>query len=119
MKTFQNLIVWQKAHRLVIRTYEIATHFPRREMFGLTAQTQRCAVSIAANIAEGSKRRSEKDFCHFLNISQSSLEELKYYLILARDLNYLSIENYQKMFDLSEEVGRLLSGFYQRVKINN
>jgi four helix bundle protein len=87
-KTFEQLIVWQKAHGFVLDAYRLAEGFPKWEMFGLSGQLRRAAVSIPANIAEGFKRRGTLDKARFLNIAEGSLEECRYYLILARDLKY-------------------------------
>lgn len=89
-KSFQDLIVWQKAHQFVLGVYRVSNDFPKSEMYGLTSQFRRAAVSIAANIAEGFKKRGSADKLRFLNISEGSLEECRYYLILTRDLNYLN-----------------------------
>ncbi|HKI77739.1 MAG TPA: four helix bundle protein [Ignavibacteriaceae bacterium] len=88
-KKFTDLIVWDKAHKFVLQVYKDTKHFPREESFGLTSQFRRAAVSVPANIAEGFRRRGKKDKIRILNISEGSLEECKYYLILARDLNYV------------------------------
>jgi len=87
-KTFQDLIVWQKAHRFVLSVYNETKAFPRFEIYGLTSQFRRAAVSVAANIAEGFKKKTVPDKRRFLNIAQGSLEECRYYIILAKDLNY-------------------------------
>jgi len=87
-KSFKDLIVWQKAHHFVLDVYNFTKLFPKDEIFGLTSQFRRASVSIAANIAEGYKRTGKKEKLRFYNISQSSLEECRYYLILARDLKY-------------------------------
>ena len=87
-RSFKDLIVWQKAHKFVLDVYNYTKAFPQDEIYGLTSQFRRAAVSIAANIAEGFKRTGKKEKLRFYNISQSSLEECRYYLILARDLNY-------------------------------
>ena len=87
-KSFQDLIVWQKAHQFVLLVYELSKDFPKSEVYGLTSQLRRAAVSIAANIAEGFKKRSLTDKLRFLNIAQGSLEECRYYLILVEDLQY-------------------------------
>jgi four helix bundle protein len=87
-QSFQDLIVWQRAHEFVLMTYQYSEHFPRCEIYGLTSQLRRAAVSIAANIAEGFKKRGRSDKCRLLNVSQGSLEECRYYLLLARDLGY-------------------------------
>ena len=86
--SFTQLEVWKLAHRAVVDTYRITRVFPNEEKFGLTAQMRRAAVSIAANISEGFGRRQPRDKIRFYNMSQGSLEELRYYLILARDLGY-------------------------------
>jgi len=107
-KSFQDLIVWQKAHAFVLGVYEATQSFPKTETYGLTSQFRRAAVSIPANIAEGFRKHSEADKGRFLNIAEGSLEECRYYLILARDLGYIEINN---LWEMSEEVGRLLNGY--------
>ena len=87
-KTFQDLVVWQKAHQFVLSAYRLREDFPRKEVYGLTSQLRRAAVSIPANIAEGFRKRGRADKARFMNIAQGSLEECRYYLILARDLGY-------------------------------
>ena len=93
-KTFEDLVVWQKAHSFVLNVYKFSEQFPKSEVFGLSSQFRRAAVSVAANIAEGFRKKGMADKLRFYNISQGSLEECRYYLILARDLNYLSKEEY-------------------------
>lgn len=107
-KTFQDLIVWQKAHQFVLSVYGLTRTFPREEVYALTSQFRRAAVSIAANIAEGFRKRSRTDKARFMNISQGSLEECRYYLILARDLEYGYDQ--QQMAQL-EEVSKLLDRY--------
>ncbi len=109
-KTFQDLIVWQKGHQLVLKIYRSSANFPKIEIYGLTQQLRRAAVSVPANIAEGFKKRSKSDKARFLNIAQGSLEETRYYLLLARDLDYLQDRT---LFSDLEEVSRLL-GAYSR-----
>ncbi|MEI6854243.1 MAG: four helix bundle protein [Bacteroidota bacterium] len=87
-KNFTDLIVWQKSHQLVLDIYKFTERFPKSELFGLTSQLRRSMVSVPANIAEGYKKRGKADKVRFLNISQGSLSESHYYLILAHDLNY-------------------------------
>ena len=86
-KSFRDLIVWQKAHNLVLSVYKYSESFPSKEVFGLTSQLRRSIVSVPANIAEGVKKRGKPDKVRFMNIAQGSLEESIYYLILANDLN--------------------------------
>ena len=87
-KDFQDLIVWQKAHQFVLSVYKVSGEFPSHEMYGLTSQLRRAAISIPANIAEGFKRKTKPDKARYMNIAQASLEECRYYLILVKDLGY-------------------------------
>ena len=112
-QTFQDLLVWQRAHQFVLGVYVLTSHFPRQEMFGLTAQLRRAAVSIPANIAEGFKKRGQADKLRFLNIAQGSLEECRYYLILAADLKYGDPEPLQAQLG---EVSRLLEGYTSAIR---
>jgi four helix bundle protein len=107
-RTFQDLIVWQKAHKFVLSVYPFTNQFPKSETYGLTSQFRRAAVSIPANIAEGFKKKGAADKVRFMNIAQSSLEECRYYLILSRDLEYGDTK--ELMLQL-EEVSRLLTSY--------
>lgn len=107
-RTFEDLIVWQKAHAFVLEIYKLSECLPKTELFGLTSQMRRAAVSVPANIAEGFKKLGTADKLRFLNIAQGSLEECRYYLILCRDLHYA---NSPLLFELSNEVGRLLESY--------
>ncbi|HHT9132232.1 MAG TPA: four helix bundle protein [Candidatus Tripitaka californicus] len=108
VQRFEDLEVWQKAHRLVLEIYKVTTNFPVEERFGLISQMRRTAVSVPANIAEGYKKRSLRDKANFYNIAQGSLEELRYYLILSGDLGYL--KNNYELLGSTDEVGRMLYG---------
>ena len=107
-RNFQDLIVWQKAHHFVLGVYRISKGFPREEIYGLTSQFRRAAVSIPANIAEGFKKRGRPDKVRFMNVAQGSLEECRYYLILATDLGY---GNTDLLFGQIEEVSKLLARY--------
>jgi len=111
-KSFEDLLVWKKAHQFTIGTYTYTRSFPREEIYGLASQFRRAAVSIAANIAEGFKKRGIKDKAKFMNIAQGSLEECRYYLILSNDLKYG--EN-QSLRNLLEEVSRMLESYYNAI----
>lgn len=107
-KSFQDLIVWQKAHQWVLLVYHFSDCFPKREIYGLTSQLRRAAVSIPANIAEGFKKKGKADKVRFMNIAQGSLEESRYYLILAKDLGY---GNSLQLITQLEEVSKLLEAY--------
>src|SRR5204863_6991196 len=92
-RTFQDLLVWRKAHELVLSVYPFTAAFPKQETYGLSIQMRRAAVSIPANIAEGFRRRGKADKARFMNIAEGSIEECRYYLILAKDLGYGDTEN--------------------------
>lgn len=115
-KAFRKLIVWQRAHRLVLLAYTLARKFPKNETFGLALQLQRAAVSVPANIAEGYGSGTGGQFGRYLNISQGSLAEVEYYLILAQDLKYISPEEYRQAEALRAEVGFLLSRLIAKVR---
>ena len=112
-KTFEDLVVWQKAHQLVLAIYKITKEFPKEEIFGLTSQFRRAAISVAANIAEGFKRATIPDKLRHLNIAQGSLEEVRYYLILSHDLQYGDTLD---MREDSGEVSRILEGYMRTLR---
>jgi four helix bundle protein len=87
-KSFEDLIVWQKAHQFVLAVYHYSDYFPQKEISGLTSQFRRAAVSIPANIAEGFKKKTGTDKARLMNLAQGSIEACRYYLILAKDLGY-------------------------------
>ena len=112
-RSFEDLIVWQKAHQYVLSIYRLTNHFPKHEIFALTAQIRRASMSIPANIAEGFKKRGKADKVRFLNIAQGSVEECQYYLILARDLKYDGdIESARASLN---EVSKLLEGYMKAI----
>jgi len=117
-KTFKELILWQKAHELTLNIYKITKDFPKEEVYALTSQVRRASVSVAANIAEGYKKKTKPHKLNFLNISEGSLEEVKYYLILSKDLEYIKKETFTKLEILSDEVGRILSGYSNAIRNN-
>ena len=115
-KAFRKLIVWQKAHALVLLVYKLLEKFPKSEAFGLSSQLRRAVVSAPANIAEGYGSGGQGQFGRYLNISQGSLAEVEYYLILAQDLKYILPEEYNQAESLRAEVGFLLSRLIAKVR---
>jgi len=113
---FEKLTAWQKAHQLVIAVYKISKSFPSEERFHLVDQICRSASSVPANIIEGNSRRHKKEFLQFLNTAFASLQETKYHLLLAKDLEYLSSTQYNKLITLANDVGRLISGLIRSLK---
>ncbi len=107
-KSFEDLIVWQKAHAWVLSVYRLSEGFPSKENFALTSQLRRAAMSVPANIAEGFKKRGTRDKLRYFNIAQGSLEESRYFLILARDLGYADVREVALQL---EEVSRLLEAY--------
>ena len=112
-KTFEDLIVWQKAHSLVLSIYQATKFFPKEETYGLVSQIRRSSVSVAANIAEGFKKKSIAEKGRFLRIAHSSLEETRYYLILAQDLEYCDST---AMKEQLAEVSKLLTGYRSKIE---
>ena len=110
IRSFEDLRAWQEAHALVISIYKKTKDFPKEEVFGLTSQMRRAAVSIASNIAEGFSRKTPKDKSQFYAIGKGSLTELQSQLYVARDVGYLSGESCKTVLDQMYIVGRLLTG---------
>jgi four helix bundle protein len=110
VRSFKDLFVWQKAHELVIEVYKMTKLFPNEEKFGLVSQMRRAAVSVPANIAEGFIKKGVRDKRNFYNIAQGSLEELKYYLVLSKDLGYINDDGFQLRADgVGKLINRLMS----------
>ena len=117
--TFENVVAWQKAHVFVLLVYRITKSFPSEELYGLTSQFRRAAVSIEANIAEGYKKISKADKLRFLNISQGSMEECRDYILLARDLNYISDTDFSGLHDALEDASKMLYLYCNGIINNN
>ncbi|UCF88706.1 MAG: four helix bundle protein [bacterium] len=115
-KEFRDLILWQKAHSLVLVTYKLSRNFPKYELYGLTSQIRRASVSVPANIAEGFKKRTSAEKIRFLNISQSSLEEWRYFLLLAGDLGYGETRD---ILSKLEEVSKMLDSYIKGIEKSN
>lgn len=119
MSTFRNLIIWQKAMNLVTKTYHSTKQFPNEEVFGLTSQIRRSAVSIPSNIAEGFGRDSTKEFLRFLNVSISSLFEFQTQLEIVKNIDYIKEEKINHLYEDSRELERILVSFINKIKERN
>ena len=109
-KRFENLKVWQKSSNYIVDVYKILIQFPAYEKYAMTDQIRRAVNSICANIAEGTGRRTDKDFIHFLYIARGSLEEVKSFLIISKKLGYISEGQLKELIDKAETIGKMLSG---------
>jgi four helix bundle protein len=116
MRRFEDLLIWQRGHILTLSIYQASTSFPKEELYGLTSQMRRSAASIPTNIAEGCGRNSEADFARFLVIAMGSSSELAYQLILAKDLNYISEEDFMKLYSELAEIRKMLNAYIQKLK---
>ena len=116
---FEDLDVWKNAHQFVLTVYKLTNQFPKEELFGLTSQFRRAAISIPANIAEGYKKRGIKDKLRFYNISEGSGEECRYYLILSKDLGYISLGDFEKYNSLLTSVSKQLSAYSNAIERNS
>lgn len=112
-KSYSDLLVWQKAHSMVLGVYRITKQYPKEEMFGLTSQIRRAAISVPANIAEGFARAGIKDKLRFYNIAAGSLNEVSYYLFLSEGLGYATTSN---LIEKALEVGRMLNKYSQALR---
>lgn len=112
-QSFEDLLVWQKAHQYVLGIYRVTRNYPKEEMFGLVNQMLRASASITANIAEGFVRIGQKDKLHFYNISQGSLEETRNFLILSRDLEYITEIEITELKRQAAEISRMLNAYCQ------
>jgi four helix bundle protein len=115
MEDFKNLKVWVKAHQLTLAVYQSTRKFPRDEIYGLTSQIRRASASIGANIAEGCGRRSDPEMKRFVQIARGSASELEYHLLLARDLQFLTVEEFKELELKTFEIQRMLAALTQRL----
>ena len=116
IRTFRDLIVWQKAMTLVTDVYRASSGFPQNEQYGLTSQLRRCAVSIPSNIAEGFGRDSTNDYLRFLSIANGSLYESQTQLEIARNLEFLSEQQFTQLIEQAREIERMLSSLIRSLK---
>jgi len=116
LKSYQELIAWKKSMDLAEQVYRVTRIFPKEELYGLTSQVRRAAVSVPSNIAEGQSRRSTSDFLRFLAIARGSLAELETQLLLATRVGYLGEPDLQAALALATEVGRLTAGLMRSLR---
>lgn len=109
-QSFKNLVAWQKAMDLVVETYAVTEHFPKYELYGLTSQIRRAAVSVPSNIAEGQAHYSKLEFRHFLRHARGSLAEMETQILIAQRLKYLDEKTSLRLTRMAEEVGRISNG---------
>ncbi len=116
LKNFTDLNVWKEGHKLVIMIYRISKSFPQDEQFGLTSQIRRAAVSVTSNIAEGFSRLSYKDKAHFFSIAHGSLTEIQNQLLVARDVEYVTTDDFEKIAEQTVITHKLLNGLIKSTK---
>ena len=116
MQDFRKLRVWEKSHQLTLAVYRATEKFPTSELYGLTSQLRRSCASIPANIAEGCCRTGDVEFSRFLQIAVASASETEYHILLARDLGYLAVQNYEPLNRELNEVKQMLISFIKKLK---
>lgn len=116
LRTYKDLIVWQKSYELTLNIYKIVKKFPGEEKYGIAVQMQRCAVSIPSNIAEGYGRKYTQEYIHFLNIAYGSCCELETQLMLSKDLGFIIDSEYNNIIEAHNDVERLLSALIRSLK---
>jgi four helix bundle protein len=115
-ESYKDLVAWRKAMDLVTEIYLVTRAFPREEVYGLTSQLRRAAVSVPSNIAEGQARFSQKEFHHFLSLARGSLVEIETQLMIAQNLDYLSLQQIRPLLDKTAELGKVLNGLIASIK---
>lgn len=119
VKSFEELTIWQESRKFTNKIYALTKKFPKEELYGLTSQIRRAAVSIMSNIAEGFDRRSDKELSNFLSIARGSTAEVQNNLYIALDLKYISKEEFNKTYKESKNVAKRINGLMNYLKNNN
>lgn len=119
MKDFRSLLVWEKAHTLVLKIYKITESFPKHEVYGITSQVRRAAVSVPTNIAEGCGKDTDAELKRYCLMAMGSSSELEYLLLLSQNIGYLSEENYHSLQVELIEIRKMLNAFIQKLKGSN
>jgi len=113
---YHNILVWKKSHEFTLEIYKITKKYPKDELFGIVSQMRRASSSVPANIVEGNARRSSKEFAQFLVQARGSLSETQYFLELSKDLDYISVIEYENLINLSIEVAKMLNSLLTKIK---
>ncbi len=116
IKSFEELIIWQDARKFANNIYKLTKNFPKEELYGLTSQMRRAAVSVMSNIAEGFDRRTTKEFISFLIIARASVSEVQNDLYISLDLNYINTEKFQTNYDHAQKIAKLINGLITYLK---
>ena len=116
IKSYKDLLIWQKGFQIVISTYKLIKDFPQEELYALTSQIKRASVSITSNIAEGYGRNTDKSFSHFIDISRGSLYELETQLLIAKELEYIQdLDMFNHVISLINEESKMINAFYNSI----
>lgn len=116
VRSYRELLVWQKGHQLALEIYRVTVGFPKVEQFGLTDQLRRAAISVPSNVVEGFERGSNKEFKHFLSIARGSTGEVRAQIELARDIGYMQNDDFEKLFDLTTEVHKMINSLIKKLE---
>ncbi len=119
VRTYQELMVWQRAMDMVVAVYQLSSKFPKEEIYGLKSQVRRAAVSVPSNIAEGQGRGTANEFAHFLRIAQGSMQEVETQVLLAERLGFVEMNELQPVLDLSAGTGRMNRGLMHSLPTSN
>lgn len=118
-KSFTDLKMWQESHKFALEIYKYTAEFPKSETFGLTNQLRRACVSVTSNITEGFERKSKKEFKQFLVIARGSLGEIQSQLLLARDLNYINLNQFKKLAEQSVIIHKQINAFIRSLQTSS
>ena len=119
MQNYKELKVWSKAHEFTLKVYQVTQLFPREEVYGMTSQMRRAASSIPANIAEGCGKFTQQDFARYLNIALGSANESEYFILLSKDLKFISLDDYTIINQIINEIKAMLISLISKVRLNN
>lgn len=119
IKSYEDLLVWQRTIKLSLDVYGVTKHYPKDELYGLISQLRRSAISIPSNIAEGRSRGTKKDFCQFLRIALGSLSELDTQLLISKELRFIEANEYAKITKETDEIGKMLSTMIKKLAANS